>query len=888
MSIHEGTNGGGNGHGGVPLGPLAPPQSLDAEQSVLGAVLLSDQTLYALRIELNLLPEDFYRPSHGVIYGAMLALYEQNEPVDKLTVVEKLKESGQLDAAGGPAAIEALAAAPPVVGHAAQYGKIVKETALVRNLLTTTYRIQQQVAEGGGNPRDLVDQAERAILEVGHDDRRKDFRKIHEVLEDELDKLAALSEAGKAVTGTPSGFNDLDEITGGFQPGNLVILAARPSMGKCLKSGALVYDPWSGLRRRIDDVVAELEHGASEAWVASLGPDMKLRPTRVTVGYRNGRKPVFRLSTKLGRRIEATSNHPLLTIRGWRELGALSPGDRIAIPRRLPRPVVGQTMPDHEIVLLAGLIADGNLTNPTPRFCFGSNSPVLDEVVEAAAAFGARVNIPAKGWGGGDISTGDRTKPNPVRELCERNGIWGKRSEDKFVPEPVFGLPDHAIARFLAVLYACDGHVYASGKLSQIGYTTISERLARDVQHLLLRLGVVSKIRTLKRPVYDGTDKVAREVLITGQDDLRAFIDQVRVCGKWQKIIEVSEGLGKTRSKTNVDTVPPEAWDLVLAAKGTRSWGDVSVAAGHPRNHNWHVGSRGISRPQLSTLAEAIDDDELRQLASSDVWWDEIVSIEYIGEHETFDLTVPEDHNFVADDVIVHNSALAANFLENAAVRFQKPAVMFSLEMSESELAQRFIASQGSIKGNDLRRGKVSWPKVNTAIKALDAAPLWVDDSSDLSVLDIRAKARRLSGQVDGGLGLIVVDYLQLMRADTRSDSVVEQIGEISKGLKTLARELKVPVLALSQLNRAVEQRHDKRPMLSDLRSSGQIEQDADLVMFIYREEYYEEDSEHQGEAELIIAKHRNGGLGTVPLVFQNEYPRFMPGIRDPDRYAAA
>jgi replicative DNA helicase len=140
---------------------------------------------------------------------------------------------------------------------------------------------------------------------------------------------------------------------------------------------------------------------------------------------------------------------------------------------------------------------------------------------------------------------------------------------------------------------------------------------------------------------------------------------------------------------------------------------------------------------------------------------------------------------------------------------------------------------------------------------------------------------------VDNGLGLIVVDYLQLMRADTRSDSVVEQIGEISKGLKTLARELHVPVIALSQLSRAVEQRHDKRPMLSDLRSSGQIEQDADLVMFIYREEYYDDESEHQGEAELIIAKHRNGGLGNVSLVFQNEYPRFMPGIRDPDRYAA-
>jgi replicative DNA helicase len=441
-----------------------PPQSIEAEQSVLGAVLLSDATLYALRIEINLQPEDFYRPSHGVIYAAMLALYEQGEPVDKLTLTEKLKQSGQIESAGGAAAVEALAAAPPVVGNARQYGKIVKESALVRNLLLKTYEIQQSVAEHRGDARELLDHAERSILEVGTDDRRKDFQKIDDVLHAEIEKLQALSESGKSITGTPSGFPDLDEITGGFQPGNLIVLAARPSMGK---------------------------------------------------------------------------------------------------------------------------------------------------------------------------------------------------------------------------------------------------------------------------------------------------------------------------------------------------------------------------------------------------------------------------------------SALAANFAENAAVRHGRPVVIFSLEMGESELAQRFIASQGSIKGNDLRRGKVNWSRVTAALKNLDQAPLWVDDSSDLSVLDIRAKARRLDSQLDNGLGLIVVDYLQLMRADSRHDNVVEQIGEISKGLKTLARELKVPVIALSQLSRAVEQRHDKRPMLSDLRSSGQIEQDADLVMFIYREEYYEDDSEHQGEAELLISKHRNGGLGTVPLVFQNEYPRFMPGVRDQDRYVA-
>ena len=202
---------------------------------------------------------------------------------------------------------------------------------------------------------------------------------------------------------------------------------------------------------------------------------------------------------------------------------------------------------------------------------------------------------------------------------------------------------------------------------------------------------------------------------------------------------------------------------------------------------------------------------------------------------------------------------------------------LFSLEMSESELAQRFVASQARIKGEDLRRGKVAehrWPKILEACQRLADAPLFVDDSSDTGVLEVRAKARRLHHQVEGGLGLIIIDYLQLMRHEGRVESRVEQVGQISRGLKGLARELNVPVIALSQLSRAVEQRGgDKKPILSDLRESGQIEQDSDLVMFIYREEYYDKESERQGEADIIIAKHRNGPVGDVVLTFQTRVP---------------
>ncbi|CAB4880410.1 unannotated protein [freshwater metagenome] len=229
-------------------------------------------------------------------------------------------------------------------------------------------------------------------------------------------------------------------------------------------------------------------------------------------------------------------------------------------------------------------------------------------------------------------------------------------------------------------------------------------------------------------------------------------------------------------------------------------------------------------------------------------------------------------------------SALVTNIAENVALDRQRPrpVALFSLEMSEGELAQRFIASQARIKGDDLRKGKVRgevWKRVLEVANFYDRSNLYIDDSSDISMLDIRAKARRLhqSFHDQGGLGLIIVDYLQLMRADTRYDSRVQQVGEMSRGLKILARELEVPVIALSQLSRGVESRTDKRPMLSDLRESGQIEQDADVVMFIYRDEYYNhENSEEPGVSEIIIAKHRNGALGTIKLSFQHEYPRFM------------
>ncbi len=848
---------------------------------MLGSMLVAEPALSRVIDEVKLNGEDFYLEKHAAIFRAARDLYAASKPVDELSVSEALVQRNEIEEAGGKHYVSELAAKVPAAGNAKHYAEIVQQNSLLRRLLGAGQEIQGWVHEREGEPRELSERAERLLFEVAHKEQASDFRQLSEILHDEVDRLEKLSTGELELTGTPSGFRDIDSITGGFQPGNLIIVAARPAMGKCLGKFEHIYDPRTGARRPVWELHKAFERG-EEVWVASLGPDLRLKPAKVAAVSTNGRKRTYRLTTRLGRQISATANHPVMTSSGWTELHEVKPGDRIAVPRRLPGPSNPTELPDHEVVMLGALIADGSIGGGTPCFCFGRESKILPEVEEAAHAFGARIGrAGARAHGTATISAGRGSGPNPVTAMLKGHGLMGLRSAEKFVPDAIFGLDDEQLARFLGVMYACDGHVYCSDRLAQIGYSTISERLARDVQHLLLRLGIVATIRTLKRPVYDGTDKVAREIRITSQAGMRRFCELISVPGKEEKQAQVLERLDAAPRMTNTDTVPPEIWEDILLAKGDRAWADVSEVTGRPRNHNWHVGKRSPSRGLLAELAEASASPALEELADSDIWWDEVASVEYVGEEETYDLDVPGLRNFVADDIIVHNSAIVANIAENVAVKRGMPVAFFSLEMSEVELAQRFIACRARISGDKLRKGQVAqkdWPKVVRACNELEEAPLWFDDSSDLGLLDLRAKARRLHAQTQdqGGLGLVIVDYLQLMRADDLRANRVEQVGQMSRGLKILARELEVPVLAISQLSRAPEQRHPPKPMLSDLRESGSIEQDADLVAFLFREDYYRDpEDEPDGLADVIIAKHRNGPIGAPKLVFLDRFPKF-------------
>jgi replicative DNA helicase len=236
----------------------------------------------------------------------------------------------------------------------------------------------------------------------------------------------------------------------------------------------------------------------------------------------------------------------------------------------------------------------------------------------------------------------------------------------------------------------------------------------------------------------------------------------------------------------------------------------------------------------------------------------------------------PSDLILIAARPSMGKTAFALNIAQNAAIRYKVPVAIFSLEMSKEQLVQRMLCAESNVDSHKLRTGRLDeedWPKLARAMGPLSEAPIYIDDTPGISSLELRAKARRL--KAEKGLGLIIIDYLQLMSGRGNSENRQQEISEISRSLKALARELNVPVVALSQLSRAPEMRSDHRPILSDLRESGSQEQDSDVVAFLYRDDYYNPDTDKKNIAEVIIAKQRNGPTGTVELVWLPRFTKF-------------
>ena len=725
-----------------------PPQAADVERAILGAMLIEPG---AFATTGAILPSNaFYVPKHRKIYEAIVSLDDRNQPLDLLTLTDELRRRGDLEGVGGYYLSE-LTLEVASAANVERYARIVAEKSLLRSLIETmTLRIGEAY-DPGADAFDLLDRAESDIFQISESHMRRGPASLRGVLKSTLEHLETIHGQKRAVTGVPSGFGGLDRLTGGWQPSDLIIIAARPSMGKCLAHDARIALA-DGSTATIEEIVKR-----ESAELFTLGADERFVTTEPSDFICDGLKPVFRVATRLGRRVDTTHTHPFLTRRGWTPLSALRPGQRVAVPRRLP--VFGR---DHMPASRVRALADS----------------LVGETVTTSA-------LPED--------------PGP-----------------QSVPQSVFTLEKPLIAVFLRRLFALSGHIRTDHTgLTRHFLCVGGDEAAREVQHLLTRFGILAQLHP------------SGVLLIAEERSVYTFAKE--------------------------------------------------------------IGANGL---------ECGSHDQ----TASEIYWDEIVSIDALGIKPVYDLTIAKTHNFVADDICVHNTALALACACNAALPPEgqrTPVVVFSLEMSAHQLAQRLLTSEARVNAQDARTGRLSQRAFSRLVRAaghLDEAPIFIDDTPSLGILELRAKCRRL--KKDAGIGLVFVDYLQLMHGTNtgnRNSNREQEIAQISRSLKALAKELNLPVIALSQLNRAVETRGgDKRPQLSDLRESGSIEQDADVVAFIYRAERYgititQDDSQRstEGLADIIISKQRNGPTGHAELAFIKKYARFEnPTYREEHHYS--
>jgi replicative DNA helicase len=932
-----------------------PPHSPEAEQGVLGCVFLSPHECMGYCIEkFKTGPTVFYDLRHQVIFELLSEMYDRKEAIDVITVQQRLKDKHQLENVGGIAYLATLPDTVPSAANLSFYVNIVKEKYILRKMIATCTDVVGRVYEHEGEVDALLDEVERDVLRISEERVEAQTLTIKDVVHKAIERLEQYHENQGMLTGIATGFPDLDKMTTGMHGGEMIVIAARPSMGKCLTANSelLLSD---GSIATIEEV-----YQARAGQLLTLKSDWKFGVAKPSAFVDDGKKPVFKVRTRLGREIETTLTHPFLTVAGWKPLGDLRVGDAVAVPRLLP--VFGADRArECEVKLLAYLLGDGCLTHSSPTFT-NTNRLVRDDFAEAAREFGA-VEVREFDSNGTratslrivrDASTPNRrtTFASALREaissrrlsarkvalaigaspvsVCEWQkghcvpdekhwtklcafletrentlmpdgihataqnrlnslalwlrelGVLGCDAHTKFIPKFIFKLERDSMALFLNRLFATDGwaSIQVSGQ-GQIGYSSVSRRMIRQVQHLLLRFGIISSVRE-RSVLYKGSRRTAWQLEITDSDALRIFIREIGIFSKEAAIQRVGSQLAAKRKQTNVDLIPRAIWRRIAEIKGNESWAALARRAGVAGWTNVHVDKRDLSRARLKQFAGALRSSELEQLADSDVFWDRIVSIEPLGRKQVYDLTIPHTHNFVANDICVHNTSLAMNIAESVSIDQKLPVGVFSLEMSSESLVLRMLCSRARVNLRNVREGFFSerdFPKITSAAGKLAAAPLYIDDTAGLSILQLRAKARRMWQQY--GVKLFVIDYLQLLHSTARrAENRQQEIADISNGVKALAKELNVPVIVLAQLNRELEKDKNRKPRMSDLRESGAIEQDADLIGLLYKPNSGDDDEGPSTEQDalpvnLLIAKQRNGPTGDVHLTFLKTYTRF-------------
>ena len=744
------------------------PANPEAEEAVLGSLLIDPDAV--LKVTSFLEDEDFYRERNGWIYRAILDLHERRQPADFVTLCDELERRNILQEVGGAGYITQLINNVPSAAYVEHYARIVERTATLRRLIDAAGRIAALAYEEADDVDEVVDRAEQIVFNVAERRVRRELAPLRQVMHEVVDRIDYQHRHQGQILGVPSGFTQLDRLLGGFQKSDLLILAARPAVGKCIVSGSKLLDPQTGRLVTIDEMVSQ-----RCGRLLTLNEHCKLELSAPSDFVDDGIKPVYRVRTKLGREIQTTASHPFLTIQGWRPLADLEAGQRIAVPRALP--FFGSLrVPEGKIKALAYLLADGCLTHTMPGFTNanpalradfaaslaafvgatsvtrdsgGARTPTVfaigcdDFIAQERAAFAGRLRTAIKTyprtardlaahlgvspalvsiWQSGGCAPNEKTferlcseldmtqdalapngqtllnrnSRNSVTRWLQELGLWGCDSHAKFVPGFVFELERPLVALFLNRLFACDGSIYhGKGENNpQISYSSVSLTLARQVQHLLLRFGVIAQLRH-RQVKYKGEYRPAYEVVITGKRDALTFLNEIGAYGKEAQAEAARVALDTVDPKE--DTIPVEVWEDIIRAKGSLSWRTVSDRLGYQVSNNFHVGKRAPGRKRLAQFASVFEDEKLRDLAESDVYWDTIESIEYVGQRQVYDLTVGSTHNFVAEDMLVHNTSLSLNFALNAARKYRKVVAYFTEDIPADELGLTSQSMEGSL-----------------------------------------------------------------------------------------------------------------------------------------------------------------------------------------------
>ncbi|MDI9975867.1 replicative DNA helicase [Rhodococcus sp. IEGM 1307] len=852
-----------------------PPQDMAAEQSVLGGMLLSKDAIADVLEVLR--PGDFYRPAHQSVYDVILDLYSRGEPADPVTVSAELDRRGELRRIGGAPYLVTLTQTVPTAANAGYYAEIVAEKAILRRLVDAGTRIVQYGYTGadGQDVAEVVDRAQAEIFEVTERRTTEDFVPLEELLQPTMDEIDSIASRGGISLGVPTGFVELDEITNGLHPGQMIIVAARPGVGKALALDTPLATPtgWTTMGDvQVGDHLID----------ADGKPTRVVAATDIMVG-----RPCYEVEFSDGTVLVADEQHQWLT------------------ETRASRRSAQQAATGYNRYKNQGTFAE---VRTTTEIAATLRCSTVDARVNHSVTNAKPLELPAQdllvppyalgAWlGDGTSAAAQITCADPeIIMLIEAEGLVAVPSTTaklryslQLAPEAPTAPRDcvvcgESFVPFTSQVRTCGQSCGGKARFmsdpvpaptcAHCGGPSIGLRLCQtcrnEVGTLQARLRTLGVLGNKHIPVQylRGSELQRRWVLaglldtdgtVTAGGSVQFSVTSERLVRDAQELI-VSLGYRcqmstkKVRGRTEASST---AYTLTFAT-------DDEVF-GLPRKALLHKERRASSSTVRSDSRFITD---VRKVDSVPVRCVEVDNA---------------DHLYLAGRAMVptHNSTLGMDFLRSCSVKHGMASVMFSLEMSKTEIVMRLLSAEAKIKLGDMRSGKMTdddWTKLARRMSEISEAPLFIDDSPNLTMMEIRAKARRLKQKHD--IKLIVIDYLQLMSSGKKVESRQQEVSEFSRSLKLLAKELEVPVVAICQLNRGPEQRQDKRPQVADLRESGSLEQDADMVILLYRPDATERDDPRGGEADLILGKHRNGPTATITVAHQLHLSKFVDMAR--------